>query len=32
MNVVYLNDDEYKTLLAERKTKVTRAEPGQDLQ
>jgi len=32
MNVVYLNDDEYKTLLAERKTKVTRAGSGQDLQ
>jgi len=32
MNVVYLNDDEYKTLLAERKTKVTPAEPGQNLQ
>jgi hypothetical protein len=32
MNVVYLNDDEYKALLAERKTKVTRAGSGQDLQ
>ena len=32
MNVVYLDDDEYKALLAERKTQVTRAEPGQNLQ
>ena len=32
MNVVYLNDDEYKALLAERKKQVTRAEPGQNLQ
>jgi hypothetical protein len=32
MNVVYLDDDEYKALLAERKTQVTRTEPGQNLQ
>jgi len=32
MNVVYLDDDEYKALLAERKKQVTRAEPGQNLQ
>jgi mono/diheme cytochrome c family protein len=32
MNVVYLNDDEYKTLLAERKPKAAKAEAGPDLQ
>jgi hypothetical protein len=32
MNVVYLNDDEYKTLLAERKGKMTQAVAGQKLQ
>jgi hypothetical protein len=31
MNVVYLNDDEYKTLLAERKAKVTRPAAEQNL-
>jgi len=32
MNVVYLNDDEYKTLLAERKPKVTQEAAGPNLQ
>jgi hypothetical protein len=32
MNVVYLTDDEYKALLAERKTKPTRISSGPDLQ
>jgi mono/diheme cytochrome c family protein len=32
MNVVYLNDDEYKTLLAERKGNATRAASAQNLQ